>query len=140
MDKSFHYVGEVPQSVAKWASSLQVQIRSQIFVSFKSFSILSILVALELTYDRNTVSDVAAFLHLHFFMKIPAAKSCKERIPLNLESYKRQEDRKVASYCDVVAYLLKTLATDDIIAEANSHMMWTSQASTKSSKEYAEAL
>lgn len=65
-DKSSNYVVEVPQSVDKWAKSLQVQMKMQIFDSFDPVSILSFLSAFKLACDTSGVNEGAALWLIGF--------------------------------------------------------------------------
>lgn len=61
-------------------------------------------------------------------------------IILKLKVHRHQKQNTVASYCEVVKYLLETYATDDITAETDDDMIQRTQPSNSSPEEYAEAL
>lgn len=78
-------------------------------------------------------------LAITFFLKCATVAVLNFCIELQSKWHKHQKERTVPSYCETVNYLLKTYATDHIIAETDINMMRFSQPSSKSRTEYAEA-
>lgn len=71
-------------------------------------------------------------------MKFPAAALLNAGIVIRTKSHRRQKKGTVTSYCEAVNYLFETYPIDEMVAEADVHMMHLTQPSDKSPTKYVD--
>lgn len=104
-----HYVDQVSNCIAKWASKLQVQKTCQLFDLMDLLSIIRFLHEFKMFCDNNGLNEQAAIWLVPFFMKKPAAAALTD--PLSLKSKLSHGSAKeylLTWYVQVVFHLLQT--------------------------------
>lgn len=113
--------------------------RSDIFESFELIPIFNFLSTLKLVCDKSEVYEGAALRLLQIYEAAVAA-ALNVRVILSPKSHKCGKQSSLSLYCEVVSYLLKTCAADDVIVKTDSNMMQFAQLQSESRSENAEAL
>lgn len=136
-DKSTCFDSKVPCHVSKMAKRMEVQLKSHILEPMNQISILRFLPAFQTACDANGVHEGAAMWLFHYIDKktTKAALSARTTTKVDKRKYKGGQ---LAPYPKVVNYLLKTYATDEVIAETDTGINQFRQGDLISPPEYAQ--
>lgn len=122
LDRAQNYDDDMADRIAKMAKRLRVQLKSQMLGKSYSISILSFSNAFNRPQDTNEIHKGAVMCLFHNLVKKPAGPAINAYTCLCSRSRARQE-RKLASYLQVLDYLFETNATDKIIVEAGLEIL-----------------
>lgn len=98
-NNSGRYKDEVAGTIAKWASRLQLQMKTSSFSQFHTVSIIASFYSFKLACDMNGLHERAVMWLLHFFMKKLAAAALNSTVALRVNcranSRKREPSKPI---------------------------------------------
>jgi len=119
---------------------MEVQLKSQIFDPMDPITILSFLPAFKTACDSNGIHEGAAMWLFQFFVKKTAKAALSARTTTVSASGGKTKASQLTSYPAVVQFLLRTYATDEVIAEADAEISRYRQPDRMSPQDYAHNL
>ena len=141
-DRSQHYDRVVAKKVAKMAKMMEVQLRSHFFDATDPISILAFLPQFKTACDTNGVHEGAETWLFQFFIKSPAKAALVARIraPNKAKAKHGRKDGILTSYVQVVNYLLRSYATDEVIDREDTKLHRFSQPDGMNETDYTHVL
>ena len=138
-DRSTHYSHRVAGKISKWITRMKVQLGQKQFDPADPVSILSYLSTFKTACDSIGVHEGAAVWLFSAYMKEPAKAALTMRIESNVKKSKPSKGQ-LRTYSEIVNYLLKTYASDDVIAEAEEGLRHFVQAPGMTELDFATKL
>lgn len=114
------YTDEDARKMKRWITGAEVEMRTRLFNGSDPITILTFLSSFRSSCDSIGVHEGAALWLFQYFLRDPAKASLTARLGRPHE--RGSKAGKLTSYCQVVNHLLRTFATDDIIAEAEADL------------------
>lgn len=137
-NKNARYTASDRKKMRRYQKDLMVQLRSSLFDGKNPISVLNFLAEFVEACDLNKVHEGAARWLFQYYI----TGSAKDRFKRNANGGNKKSAKmvKLATYCAVVQYFLRTYATDDVIAKAHEEVSMYRQAVGQKEEEYAQQL
>jgi len=139
-DRSTKFNSGVTKQIAKMVRRMDVQMKSQIFDPVDPITILSFLPAFKTACDSNGIHEGAAMWLFQYFVKKTTKAAIVARTTAGSTGDGKTPGSHLTNYPAVVQFLLKTYATDEVIAEADAEINRYRQPDRMSPPDYAHNL
>ena len=138
--RSAQYNSEVARHISRIRKKLDVQMKSHTFSGQDPIAILGFLARFKRVCDHNGVSQGAAVWCFQFYLTGQAHALLQSRLIGNTMAVDSEQRDMLESYEEVFNFLLRTYATDEIIAEAYTKVVSFRQSSNMTEESYSNQL
>ena len=139
-NRSGRYDPKIAKTVTKVGKLMSLQMKGASFSGDDPITVLRFLSRFRGACDQNGLHEGAALWCFQFFLTGSALARVQSRLLGESGAVDGHRDEVLSSYPEVVNYLLRTYATDEIIAEAYSEVTNYIQSTGMSEMEYGDRL
>ena len=137
-NRSLQYDSSVTKKLSKIRKRMEPEMRPHLFDGSDPITIIPFLEAFRDSCNVNGVHEGAALWLVGYFLRGSAKSKVTARTTSN--NAKKKIGNRLLTYCQAIDFLLRTYATDDIIARAVDDLKSYKQDSTTSEMAYLEKL
>ena len=138
--RSARYDSSVAWRVNRYRKKLDVQMKTHTFSGQDPIAVLGFLARFKMACDHNGISEGAAVWCFQFYLTGQAHALLQSRLHGNTMAVDAEQRELLETYPEVVNYLLRTYATDEVISEAVGDVTSFRQSSNMTEEVYSNHL
>ena len=138
--RSARYDASTAQRFNRYRKKLEVQMKTHTFGGQDAIAVLGFLARFKMACDHNGFSEGAAVWCFQFYLTGQAHALLQSRQHRNTMAVVAEQRQLLETYAEVVNFLLRTYATDEVISEAVGDVTSFRQSSNMTEEVYSNQL
>ena len=139
-NRSARYDANTARRINRFRKKLDVEMKTHTFGGQDPIAVLGFLAQYKMACDRNGVSEGAAVWCFQFYLTGQAHALLQSRLHGNTMAVDAEQRELLETYAEVVNFLLRTYATDEVISEAVGDVTSFRQSSNMTEEAYSNQL
>ena len=139
-NRSARYDASSARRINLYRKKLDVPMKTHTFGGQDPIAVLGFLVRFKMACDHNGVSEGAAVWCFQFYLTVQAHALLQSRLHGNTMAVDAEQRELLETYAEVVNFLLRTYATDEVLSEAVDDVTSFRQSSNMTEEVYSNQL